>query len=318
MKYYKVISKENKALIGDFDYTSYLPKGNKKGKWLPIIKDIVKCSKGYHVTNYWNMWLESKDNRIFEVEVKHLQDEKETVGVIDKYVCKSFRFIKEIKVKIDENSNTGDRNTGDSNTGYSNTGHWNTGDSNTGDSNTGYSNTGDSNTGNRNTGDSNTGDRNTGDSNTGYSNTGDSNTGYSNTGDSNTGNRNTGNRNTGHWNTGDSNTGYSNTGNRNTGHWNTGHWNNTNNNNGHFNTEEIKEIKVFNKMCSKDEWDNSEKPNFLYFDIDKTGYKKSFIKSFKKANKEDIKLLINLPNFDYKVFEEISGITKLMITKKLR
>ena len=229
--FYKVISKENKALNGgDFDYTDYLPKGNKPGKWLPLIKDLKECSNGYHVTNYWNMWLQDTSNKIFEVEIKDMQ-EKSEVGVIDKYVCGKFRFIKEVKVTFDSKNNTGNRNTG----------NWNTGDSNTGNSNTG--------------------------------------------------NSNTGNRNTGNWNTSNYNTGF-------------------------FNTEEVKIIKVFNKDCDKSIWDNCNKPSFIYFELE-GDYKKSFVKSFEKASKEDVELLIKLPNFDFKVFEKISSITEKMIKEKL-
>ena len=262
LKFYKVLDKDNKSKDGgNFDYTEFLPKENKKGKWLPLIKDLKECKKGYHITNYWNMWISSEDNKIFEVEVKELQ-EKSEVGVIDKFVCGKFRFIKEVKVSFDISSNTGNRNTGNRNTG------------------------------DRNTGDSNTGSWNTGDSNTGYSNTGNSNTGSWNTGNSNTGNRNTGNR-------------------------NTGSWNNSNFNNGFFNTKEVEVIKVFNKDCHKSIWDNCKKPSFIYFDLDKD-YKKSFIKSFENTNKEDVELLLKLPNFDYKVFEKISGISKKMIENKLK
>jgi hypothetical protein len=34
--------------------------------------------------------------------------------------------------------------------------------------------------------------------------------------------------------------------------------------------------------------------------------------------KEEIKQTIKLPNFDYRIFKEITGITKIMIDKKLR
>ena len=77
---------------------------------------------------------------------------------------------------------------------------------------------------------------------------------------------------------------------------------------------------MFNKDYSVEEWNNTAKPSFLRFDLikDKT-YKESFISSFEKINnKNEIKLLLKLPNFDYKVFEQISGITKVMITKKLK
>jgi len=292
MKLYKVLDKDCRAKDGgDFDYKDYLPKGNKKGKWTPRIKNLKECSKGYHITPYWNMFLGDNTNRVFEVEVEGLIEKKE-VGVIDKYVCSSLRIIEEIKPKFYERNNTGNLNTGDSNTGDNNTGHRNTGDSNTGNWNAGDSNTGDSNTGNWNAGDSNTGYRNTGDSNTGNWNAGNWNTGY---------------RNTGNLNTGDSNTGYS----------NTGDWNSCDKETGFFNTKQSETIRVFNKDYSREEWENCDKPNFLYFEL-KSDYKKDFIESFNNTSKEDVELLLKLPNFDYEVFKEISGISKRMIMNKLK
>ncbi len=160
-------------------------------------------------------------------------------------------------------------------------------------------------------------------------NKGNLNTGHSNTGESNTGDRNTGQRNTGHWNTGDRNTGH-----RNTGHWNTGHWNTVNFETGHFNTEPSDTIRVFNKECSRKEWENTFKPDCLYFDTKrwifpdgmtdeekeenpsyKTAngflktieYKEAFRLSMEKASSGSIELVKKLPNFDAKVFFEISG-----------
>ena len=124
----------------------------------------------------------------------------------------------------------------------------------------------------------------------------------------NTGYWNTGNRNTGNWNTGNWNTG-----NRNTGDWNTGDWNT-----GFFNTITPDTILIFNKECNRDVWNSAKKPNFLYFDIVGDNYKKSFKESFQKASKEDVELLLKLPNFDYNIFKEISGISKVMIQRKLR
>ena len=225
MKLYKVL-KNNKAKDGgNFDYTKYLPTKTKKGKWTPIIKDILLCDKGYHVTPYWNMFYET-GAQIFEVETKNVQ-ETEEVGVIDKYVCESIRLVKEVFFTFDKNSNTGNRNTGNSNTGYKNTGYKNTGNSNTGDCNTGNSNT------------------------------------------------------------------------------------------GFFNTITPETILIFNKEYSRTEWNKFNKPDFIYFKP-KEDYKKAFIESFNKTTKEDVKLLLKLPNFDYVIFEEISSITKAMITKKLK
>ena len=181
---------------------------------------------------------------------------------------------------------------------------------------------------------------NTGINNTGRGNIGDRNIGDSNTGDSNTGNSNTGNGNTGNGNTGDGNTGDGNTGYRNTGDGNTGNWNACNLETGHFNSEQSNTIRVFNKPCDIDLWDECSKPDMIFFNQsfwiypddmspeEKTtfpnykttngylkvlSYKDAFRKSWNTAKaksnwESEYNLLINLPNFDAKVFEEISGI----------
>ncbi len=190
---------------------------------------------------------------------------------------------------------------------------------NNGINNVGHSNTGDWNTGHRNTGDRNTGHRNTGDWNTGHRNTGDWNTGHRNTGDWNTGHRNTGYRNTGDWNTGH----------RNTGDWNTGH-----RNTGYFNFMSPDVVLVFGKECKYETIRDAQKPDCLYFETNKwidfsdmtdeekeknpqakttggylkvLGYKEAFTESMKKASKEEIEMIKNLPNFDADIFEKISG-----------
>jgi hypothetical protein len=61
-------------------------------------------------------------------------------------------------------------------------------------------------------------------------------------------------------------------------------------------------------------------PDWFYFEIlpdDKDLYK-SWIKSFQTTNKEQLKKTIALPNFDFKVFQKITGITKKMIMEKLK
>ncbi len=171
---------------------------------------------------------------------------------------------------------------------------------------------------------------NTGYCNTGDCNTGDRNTGYWNTGDRNTGYWNTGNWNTGYCNTGDRNTGYWNTGYCNTGDWNTGNWNT-----GYFNTSTPDQINVFDVLTNKTEWDNCDKPNFIYFNLTvwvpmsemtykekednpeygntegylrKLDYKEAFKDSYDKADEEDRKKIFNLPNFNADKFLDISGI----------
>ena len=153
---------------------------------------------------------------------------------------------------------------------------------------------------------------------------------YMNTGYYNTGSYNTGYRNTGHWNTGNNNTGNWNTGSYNTGNWNTGHYNT-----GYFNTITPDTILVFNKPFSRQKFMDIDKPEWIYFDLtewvnqenmsdqEKAGnesymttggylkvysYKEAWANAYKNATEEDIQKTINLPNFDYDIFEEISGI----------
>jgi hypothetical protein len=244
-----------------------------------------------------------KENRYCEIEVlgKEITDG-------EKYGSNKIKIIREIKgeelrqLKGLINGNTGVFNTGNRNTGSCNTGNRNTGDWNTG---------------NRNTGSCNTGDWNTGNCNTGSCNTGDWNTGYCNTGNRNTGDRNTGDYNTGNRNAGD--------------------WNKCDYSNGFFNTLEDKDIMIFNKRSclSASQFINSKYYGALtsvpliltqwieYTEEEKKqskekemigGYLKEY--SYKEAcadwwermsegNKEIIK---SIPNFNAKIFKEITGI----------
>ena len=220
-KLYKIISKENKSINGgEYDWTTNLPKKDKKGKWTKNINKPSICNKGYHLTKHWNMWIKKETDKVYECEAK---------GIIeweyDKCVCKKVRLIKKIKLDFkDKKMNTGDRNTG-----------------------------------------------------------------YRNTG-----NRNTGNRNTGDWNT---------------GNWNTGC----------FNTKEPEYYELFNKQITKEEYNKISFPNYFYFNLEENkNYKECWKQSFKKATLQEIKETINLPNFDYEIFKEITSITKNMINKKLK
>ena len=147
-------------------------------------------------------------------------------------------------------------------------------------------------------------------------NTGRGNSGNSNSGNSNSGNRNSGNRNSG---------------NRNSGDWNSGNWNS-----GFFNSETPDTVLAFNKSYNRVLWDDTQKPDFISrVEVDEwiswgsmsdkekadnknafvtdgyikvIGYKEAWKKAFDSATKNDIELLKALPNFDAKVFEEITGI----------
>ena len=192
-------------------------------------------------------------------------------------------------------------NIGDSNTGYVNSGNWNSGSFNSGSFNSG----------NHNTGDYNTGDYNTGYGNSGYGNSSN-------------------------WNSGYHNSGYGNSGDWNSGDWNSGDWNS-----GYLNTPAQKYSFIFNKQVEKSVLAQIKFPKFMSFTLTEwipdskmsqqeknqhpeyatTGgylkkytYKEAFRKSFEVARRKpdwpkQRQMLLDLPNFDAEVFEEISGIT---------
>ena len=241
--------------------------------------------------------------------------------------------------------NSGDWNSGHSNSGNGNSGNWNSGYHNSGNYNSGYWNSGHSNSGEDNSGNSNTGKRNSGDNNSGNSNSGNYNTGNGNSGNYNTGNGNSGdwnsgNSNSGYHNSGNTNSGCGNTGNHNSGDWNSGNWNSGNWNSGYLNTSAQKYSFIFNKQVEKSVLAQIEFPEFMRFTLTDwipdykmsqqekerhpeyvtTGgylkeytYKEAFRKSFEVARRKpdwpkQRRMLLNLPNFDAKIFEEISGI----------
>ena len=188
------------------------------------------------------------------------------------------------------------------------------------------------NTGLFNIGYYNNGDYNTGDCNTGYYNSGN----Y-NAGDRNTGYYNSGNYNTGDYNSGYRNIGYRNSGDCNSGSYNSGNWNQCDRSTGLFNTQE-RTVTIFNKDSGLffDEIRNTEwygilvdRPFVLTEWIEYTekekknsiirqaigGYLKKY--SYKEAcqnwwdsysDKEKEYLAKNIPNFDIKIFKEITGV----------
>ena len=201
------------------------------------------------------------------------------------------------------------------------------------------------NAGTGNSGLGNSGCNNSGTFNSGNLNTGDVNSGYYNTGIYNSGSYNIGSYNTGHFNSGWYNNGKHNSGNGNSGHRNsgdsnTGHWNSGNLNSGIFNTSAQEYTFAFNKLAKKQDLSELPRVHFLYFSLiewvakermsnkekkqhpeyattggylKKYTYKEAFRKSFEKAKRlpdwpEQLNRLKALPNFDAKVFEEISGI----------
>ena len=127
-----------------------------------------------------------------------------------------------------------------------------------------------------------------------------------------------------------------NTGNRNTGYRNTGDWNTGNRNTGCFNTTTPEGAYYFGKWLKASEWDNAQKPAWIYkpspttwivekdmTDAEKTaeptfhkcgGYLRTndmraeWLKAYQTATPEEIQMARDLPNFDAAIFEEITGL----------
>jgi hypothetical protein len=151
-----------------------------------------------------------------------------------------------------------------------------------------------------------------------------------NLGTNNLGFGNAGNRNAGHYNAGNDNAGHYNAGNRNAGHYNAG-----NDNAGMFNSKPGK-LRLFNKETNvKFEDDRIQavirhQPDFqeyVYFSnmtdaekgnhpyakvtggyIRQLGYKEGWLRFWDNSTDSVKKAFLNLPNFDKKVFLEITGI----------
>ena len=142
-------------------------------------------------------------------------------------------------------------------------------------------------------------------------------------------------------NIGDSNTGYVNSGDWNSGDGNSGDWNSGDWNSGYLNTPAQKYSFIFNKQVEKSVLAQIKFPKFMNFTLSewipdskmsqqekkqhpeyvttggylkKYDYKEAFRISFADARRKpdwpkQRQMLLDLPNFDAGIFEEISGIT---------
>jgi hypothetical protein len=179
----------------------------------------------------------------------------------------------------------------------------------------------------------NTGTDNTGENNSGNWNSGNRNSGNWNSGNGNSGNRNSGNWNSGNWNSGNGNSGNWNSGNRNSGNWNSGYGNKTSRSAGIFNSKEGT-VRLFNKETNL-KWDEITHPNLYEFyttkwiseddmtDEEKKAdpqffvrggylktytYEEAWANYWRDTDEEDRQRVLNLPNFSWDVFTEITGI----------
>lgn len=153
----------------------------------------------------------------------------------------------------------------------------------------------------------------------------------------NTGVFNTGHYNAGYYNTGNCNTGNYNTGYCNTGYCNTGHYNKCDYSNGFFNTLEDKDIMIFNKRSgistrqfinseyydaltsvpliltqwikyTEEEKKQSKEKELIGGYLEEYSYKEACANWWKEMSEENKEIIKSIPNFDAKIFKEITGI----------
>lgn len=297
-KYYKVIAADGKSPTTRFDYAPYMPTPEKgAGAWLPEIPNNRLLADGYYASKYWNMWYKP-NARIFEIQTRgELRDLG--AGVEKQICCSQIRLVKDVTEAL--LATLPDPEPIDPQTSA------NTGVNNTGKHNTGNFNTGDFNTGNCNTGALNSGDFNTGDRNTGIDNVGDGNFGTGNVGSNNIGHSNTGSFNEGSYNSGDHNKGFANSGSFNVGNRNSGKWNICSRSCGFFNTQEPNAI-MFDKPTDL-KLSQIRLPKWLNFPNPRETFESAPIAQLEKT--------LALPNFDFAIFEKITGISKADFSRRL-
>ena len=171
-------------------------------------------------------------------------------------------------------------------------------------------------------------------------NTGKGNTGFGNSGYWNSGDRNSGSRNSGNKNSGDKNSGNWNSGSRNSGNWNSGDFNLSDNNTGCFNVDDHKliffdqetdltwyqwrnshaydllrniDFQPTKWICAKDMTDREKSDNPSYKTtggyLKKRDINKACKEWWDQLNGDQKQCIKEIPNFDAKKFEMITGIS---------
>ena len=301
----------------------------------------VCCNRGFHfctkVSDCFRYYPFDPDNKVAEVEALgniDTQDDDSKCCTNKIHIIREINWQEVLDLVNLGKGCTGYDNSGDYNSGNRNSGNYNSGNYNSGDYNSGNRNSGNDNSGNYNSGNCNSGNRNSGNWNSGNYNSGNDNSGNYNSGDWNSGNCNSGD-----WNSGNHNSGDWNSGNYNSGNRNSGDWNKTCFANGCFNTKSSK-IFLFNKLSdwTYQDWLDSDArwilnkipSNILSWILpeDMTDEEKAehpeyqvtggFLKQIEKEtgrqlwwnglSEKDRNTVMQLPNFDKNIFEEITGI----------
>lgn len=98
MKHYKFLDEDNRGEYSGFDFTEYLPKNGKPGKWLPKVAAIELCVSGYHACKKEHV-IEWMNAQMFEVELRGDIFEGD-----EKDVSQQMRFVKKINKWNDKNA----------------------------------------------------------------------------------------------------------------------------------------------------------------------------------------------------------------------
>jgi len=282
MKGYKVFNSD--WTCKDFQF--------KVGKTYTHKGKIAHCKSGFHfctkLIDCFNYYVFNPENKIAEVEAV---DKWITDG--NKTVCNKIKIIRELSwSECLELVNTGKGNTGKNNSGNGNSGYCNSGNYNPGDYNPGYRNSGNYNPGNHNSGHYNSGNYNSGHYNPGYSNSG---------------NYNSGNRNSGMFNSDEP---YVRLFNKQTKY---------KYNDKRF--DKVKEIiannfyQNFVVWVSENKMTEQEKKDYPSYKttggyLRTASYKDAWKLMWDNISKEDKKEFYKLPNFNWEIFTDITGIKK--------
>jgi len=87
MTYYKSLTKDNQGPFSDFDFSPYLPKGKRPGKWLPKVEELIICKSGYHACKDADI-IGSLNSKIYEIEIRG-----KIVEDGDKLTTQQIRFV---------------------------------------------------------------------------------------------------------------------------------------------------------------------------------------------------------------------------------
>ena len=68
MAYYKFLTSDHKGPYSEFDFSTYLPRGKRPGKWLPVVEQLEMCNSGYHACEFADV-LSWAEREMYEVEL---------------------------------------------------------------------------------------------------------------------------------------------------------------------------------------------------------------------------------------------------------